>query len=309
MLGILLKAAAFVFIIFIGIFVRKIHMVGPEAGDAVKKLMLNFTLPCALITSFSRIESVSVTLLLLTVLGIGSNIIMIIVGGIASRGRKGGDRAMYMLSCPAYNIGAFCLPFVQEFLPAMGVAASCMFDAGNSIMCTGGTYAFVSEYTADAANKHGFDVKMVLKRLSKSVAFLVYVAMFILTCFNIHLPEEILTILTPASNANACMAMLMIGLTFHLELKGEYISDIVKMIVLRQIWAFIFAAFCYFALPFDLVIRQALVIVAFGPMSAIAPAFTSMCNGDEGKASAANSLTIILSIIEITVVLIVLGIY
>ena len=309
MTGILLKAAAFVFIILIGMIFRKMHLVGPEAGDALMQLMLNFTLPCALVTSFARIASISTTLLLLTVLGIGSNILMILVGGIASRGRKGGDRAMYMLCCSAYNIGAFCLPFVQDFLPAMGVAAACMFDAGNSIMCTGGTYAFASEYTAEAANKHGLDVRMVFKRLSKSVAFLVYVAMFILTCLNLHLPEGVLTILTPASNANACMAMLMIGVTFHLELKREYLGDIVKMIVLRQIWAVILAAFCYFVLPFDLVIRQALVIVAFGPMSAISPAFTSMCNGDEGKASAANSLTIILSIVEITLVLIILGIY
>lgn len=308
MAGLLLKAGSFVFIILVGIFVRKIGLVGSEAGDAVKKLMLNFTLPCALITSFSRIQSVSITLLLLTVLGLCANIIMIIVGGIASRGRSGGDRAMYMLSCPAYNIGAFCLPFVQEFLPAMGVAASCMFDAGNSIMCTGGTYAFVSAYTAEGADKRGFDIRIVLSRLSKSVAFLVYVTMFILTCFNIHLPESVLTLLTPAANANAAMAMLMIGLTFHLELKSEYMGDIIKMLVLRQIWAFIFAAFCFFVLPFDLVIRQALVIVAFGPMSAIAPAFTGMCNGDEGKASAANSLSIVISVIEITIVLLVLGI-
>lgn len=309
MTGILLKASAFVLIIFIGILFRRIHLVGPGAGEAVQKLMMNFTLPCALIISFARIEFVSATLLLLTLLGILSNIVMIIAGGLASRGRSGKDRAMYMLSCPAYNIGAFCLPFVQEFLPALGVAASCMFDAGNSIMCTGGTYAFVSEYTANAEGRHGFDFRIVLKRLGKSAPFIVYATMFVLTFFNVHLPEAVLTVLTPAANANACMAMLMIGLTFHLEMKREYIGDILKMIVIRQIWAFLFAVFSYFILPFDLVIRQALVIAAFGPMSALAPAFTGMCGGDEGKASAANSLSIILSIIEITVVLIVLGIH
>lgn len=309
MASLLLRAAAFVLVILVGIFLRKIKLVGPEAGDAVKKIMLNFTLPCALITSFTRIKTMSPVLLLLTLLGVVANIIMIAVGALLSRNRSGGDRAMYMLSCPAYNIGAFCLPFVQEFLPDLGVAATCMFDAGNSFMCTGGTYAFVSEFTADKENRHGFDIKMVLKRLGKSVAFLVYVTMFILTCFNIHLPEAVLTLIAPSANANAAMAMLMIGLTFHLEVKNGYMKDIVKMILARQVFAILFALFCYFVLPFDLVIRQALVIVAFGPMSAIAPAFTGMCNGDEGKASAANSISIIISIVEITAALAVLGIH
>ena len=67
--------------------------------------------------------------------------------------------------------------------------------------------------------------------------------------------------------------------------------------------------FYYFALPFDLAIRQALVLVSFGPMSVIAPVFTGLCGGDEGKASAADSITIVLSVVEITLLLVVMGIY
>ena len=44
-------------------------------------------------------------------------------------------------------------------------------------------------------------------------------------------------------------------------------------------------------------------------MSVIAPVFTGLCGGDEGKASAADSITIVLSVVEITLLLVVMGIY
>ena len=309
MAGVLIKAAGFAFIICIGIFARSSGLVPDNAGQAVKKILLTFTLPAALITSFSRITDMSAVMLVMTLIGLIANVIMMFVGYFATARRSNGDRAMYMLSVPAFNIGAFCLPFVQEFLPALGTATACMFDAGNSFMCTGGTYAIAGAMLNKEDGKKGINWGSLFKNMFKSVPFDVYVTMFILTLTGVHLPEQVLNFIAPLSNANACMAMLMIGLTFHLEMKKDYIGDIFRMILLRQIFAIVLALFCYNVLPFDLIIRQTLVLLSFGPMSAIAPAFTSMLGGDEGKASAANSISIILSVIEITVLLIVLGIY
>jgi hypothetical protein len=65
----------------------------------------------------------------------------------------------------------------------------------------------------------------------------------------------------------------------------------------------------YLALPFELPIRQALVLLCFAPMSAVAPAFTGMCGGDEGMASCTNSLSILCSLVVITTLIGVLGIH
>ena len=56
-------------------------------------------------------------------------------------------------------------------------------------------------------------------------------------------------------------------------------------------------------------IRQTLVLVCFGPISAIAPAYTGMCGGDEGLASCANSLSIICSMIVMTGLIGVFGLF
>lgn len=80
-------------------------------------------------------------------------------------------------------------------------------------------------------------------------------------------------------------------------------------ILLNVIMIAVCAVIFYFVLPFDLVIRQTLVLLCFAPMSAVAPAYTGMCGGDEGMASCANSVSILCSLVVITALLAIMGLY
>ena len=62
----------------------------------------------------------------------------------------------------------------------------------------------------------------------------------------------------------------------------------------------------YFFLPFALEVRQAIALIALGPISSVAPAFTGKVGGDIEMASAVNSLSIVISIIMITGALMIL---
>ena len=59
----------------------------------------------------------------------------------------------------------------------------------------------------------------------------------------------------------------------------------------------------YFLLPFDLAIRQALVILVFSPIGMAAPGFTGELKGNVGLSSAMNSLSIVISIVIIVTLL------
>lgn len=133
--------------------------------------------------------------------------------------------------------------------------------------------------------------------------------MFILAVANIDTPPVILTLIEPMAKANTFVAMLMLGLLFHIEFKKEYMGEIFKLIGIRHIFATVCAVIFYFVLPFDLVIRQTLVLLCFAPMSAVAPAYTGMCGGDEGMASCANSVSILCSLVVITALLAIMGLY
>lgn len=307
MSSVLLSAFSFILVILAGMALRASGAVPAQAGDIAKTVLFNVTLPAAVIVNFSTIDRMSGQMLLLTLLGILVNVIMVIAGVIVTRKRSKESKALHILCLPAYNIGAFCLPFVQNFLPALGTVSACMFDVGNSIMCTGATYAFAAEYVSES--KKGFDLKAVGKRLLSSVSLMTYVVMFFLSLLHIRLPEAVLTLISPMAQSNAFVAMLMIGLMFRIDMKREYFADIVRILGIRHIFAVIFACVIFYVLPFDTVIKQTLILIAFGPLSAAAPAFTGMCGGDEGRASAANSISIILSIAEMTALLLLLGIY
>ena len=309
MFSVFIRAFSFTLVILIGVVMRSTGLVAADAGNSVKKFLIYVTLPCAIITNFSAIESMGMEMVLIAVLGIVVNVIMIAVGAIVTRKRSKGEQAMYMLCLPAFNIGAFCLPFVQSFLPALGSVTACMFDVGNSVMCTGGTYAFVAEYTSTSSKKQGIDFRSFARRLITSPPLVAYVVMFILSVIHFEMPQVVLTLIEPMTKANTFVAMLMLGLLFHIEFKKEYIGEIMKMIALRHLFAVICALVIYFFLPFDLIIRQTLVLTCFAPMSAVAPAYTGMCGGDEGMASCANSLTIICSLITITALLAIMGLY
>ena len=92
-------------------------------------------------------------------------------------------------------------------------------------MCTGGTYAFVAEYTAASGSKKGIDLKSFAKRLITSPPLVAYVVMFILAVANIDTPPVILTLIETMAKANTFVAMLMLGLLFHIEFKKEFQTD------------------------------------------------------------------------------------
>lgn len=250
MFSVLMRAFSFTLIIIIGIVMKSTGFVPKDAGASVKKFLIYVTLPASIITNFSAIEDMGFDMLIIAVIGIIVNVIMIAVGAVITKGKSKGEQALNMLCLPAFNIGAFCLPFVQSFLPAMGSVTACMFDVGNSIMCTGGTYAFVAEYTAaSGSEKKGIDFKSFAKRLITSPPLVAYVIMFILSVANIDTPPVILTLIEPMAKANTFVAMLMLGLLFHIEFKKEYMGEIVKLVVIRHIFAAVCAVFFFFVLP------------------------------------------------------------
>ena len=86
-------------------------------------------------------------------------------------------------------------------------------------------------------------------------------------------------------------------------------GDICRILGVRHVAALAMALASYYLLPLDIVLRRTLVLISFAPISAVAPAYTGMCGGDEGKAGAANSISILLSVIELTVLLIIMKLY
>ena len=301
MADILMRAGSFVSIILLGYFLKKIGFFKQEDFTILSRITIRITLPATIITSFAGKE-IDMAMLSLVFLAIGCGLIYIAIGFLINRRKPKEQQAFEMLNLPGYNIGTFVIPFAQSFLGPLGVIAVSLFDTGNAVICLGGAYSLASM----VKEGNGFSLKRIGKALASSVPFVCYVIMLTMNLLKIPVPNLVLAAAGIIGNANAFMAMLMIGVGFKLEGSKSQTGTVVKLLAIRYGVAAVFALIFYYLLPFALEVRQALVILAFSPIGSAVPGFTGELKGDVGLSSALNSIAMVISIVIIVVLLLVM---
>jgi predicted permease len=176
---ILIKAFSFVLIIIIGYTFKRMGAFGPRDYKIVTRIIMNITLPCALITGFKNFK-MDTSMIFVILIGFFANIIMSSIGFVLAKNKDNKEKAFNMLNLAGYNIGCFTLPYVQNFLGSFGVGITSLFDIGNSIMCTGGTYALASSIAGEGDKQ---SIKGFLRKVFSSVPFDTYLFMFFYNCY------------------------------------------------------------------------------------------------------------------------------
>lgn len=301
MQDILVKAGCYIAIIFLGYILRRRGFFGPEAFGVLSKILLKITLPCAIISSNAG-KAIDSSMLVIVLFSFSAGVIYMILGSLIYK-KKGKDaQAFGILNTPGYNIGTFAMPFTQSFLGAMGNITTSIFDMGNALICLGGAYGVA----ASVKEGKGFDIKRILKNLISSVPCMTIIIMVILNLLSLTPPKPIVAFATIIGNANAFLAMFTIGVGFKLSGDKSQFGDMAKILGTRYGVAVILALIYYFVLPFELEVRQALVILTFSPIGSAVPVFTGELKGDVGLSAAINSVAIVISIIIIVALLVIM---
>ncbi len=302
MAEILTKAGCFVAIIFLGWLLRHVGFFKEEDFGVIAKIVLKITLPASIVYSFSGKE-IDGSMFLLCLLGFGFGLIYMAVGYLISLHQGKEQKAFSVLNLSGYNISNFTMPFVQSFLGTAGMTATVLFDTGNTFICLGTAYSIA----AMIVRGDKFSPLRILHDLLKSIPFVTYLVMLILSLLHIRLPSPITEFANIVGKSNAFLAMLMLGVGFNLPVgKKKQTGMIVKMLCVRYGVAALIAALCWFVLPLEPEVRKALVILAFSPISSAVPAFTGELKGDTGLSSAINSISIVISVVCIVAILCVL---
>ena len=298
---ILIKAGCYIAIIALGMVLRAVGFFKEEDFAVLSKIVIKITLPAVIITGAAGRE-LDPAMLTIALLGFGGGAVYMVIGYLLNRKQDRRRQAFGIVNLPGYNIGNFALPFTQSFLGATGVLVTGIFDVGNAFICLGGSFGVAKAIQEG----RGFDMKRVLWALSRSVPFLAYVVTVTMNLLHIPIPGAVASCAGIAANANAFLAMLMIGVGFRLDLQWEKIGRILAVLLCRYSVATVLALCYYFLLPFDLSIRQTLVILAFAPIGSAVPGFTAELEGDVGLSCSINSLTILISIVIIVTLLVVM---
>ena len=303
MLPILLKSGTFVFLIALGYFLKAIGFFGKDDYKIPVKIILNITLPCSVLVSFS-VYRPDLSMLTIIGLGLGMNCLMLCIGFLFSRHKPRSTRAVWINCSPSYNIAAFVLPFVQSFLPPASLVAASLFDVGNALMCNGTTYA-LSKNILDGTK--GLNLKRIGNTLLHSVPFMTYVLMLVITVFQIPIPQVVADFAAPMANANPFLAMLMVGMMLDLRLDTSRLKDIFGIVGLRFAAGVAASLVFYFLLPMPLEIRQVLSLLVFAPVSMVTTALTPSAGGDPTIVACVNSITILICVPTVLTLLTIFG--
>lgn len=301
MLDIVMRAASFIAIIVLGYVLKRIGVFKQEDFGVLSKIAIRITLPCAIIVSFHG-KVIDPTLLSLPLIAIACGAVYVTAAYLLGKNRAPHQRAFDMLNLAGYNIGNFTIPFAQSFLGPMAVIAISIFDIGNAMVCLGGAYSMAC-MVKDGSK---FSLTRVVRALSKSVPFVVYLIVLTMSFLHIKTPGFVLSVAEIGSSANAFAAMFMIGVGFKLAGDRTQIGAMIRVLGVRYGVAAILACVFYFLLPFSLEVRQTLVILAFAPIGSAVPGFTSELGGDVGLSCSINSMAILISIVIIVTLLVVM---
>lgn len=289
------KPMSYVLVIMLGYLLKRAGFFGKDDHRLMSKIMVNITLPCTIIQAFDGFER-DAKMFIIVGIGFICAFMPILLMYLTTGRVEKRLRAYRMLNIGGYNIGCFSLPLVQAFFGNTGVVAACMFDTGNAIMMTGGAYAMTSTLLRTGGEERE-SVGDVLLKFVKSLPFDAYMVMILFAALGVKIPPVVFTLTRPAGQANAFVAMLMIGMMFEPAGDRALLRETARELVWRYLFAAASAALVFFCTPFELVVRQTLCIVCFAPLSSLAPIYTDRCHSDTALASFTNSVSIAVSLI------------
>lgn len=291
----LTRPMSYVLVILLGYALKRAGFFGREDHRLLSKIMINITLPCAVVQAFDGFVREG-QMFLIVGIGFLCAFLPMAIMYLCTRGVNTRTRAYRMLNIGGYNIGCFSLPLVQAFFGSAGVVAACMFDTGNAVMMTGGSYAMTSTLLKTGGEERESMGQILLKFL-KSAPFDTYMVMIALAAVGISLPDAVFALVSPAAQANGFVAMLMIGMMFEPAGDPCLLKETARELLWRYAFAAVFALAIYFLTPFDVVVRQTLCVICFAPLSSLAPIYTDRCHSDVALAGFTNSASIAVSLV------------
>ena len=175
---VLLKALSFILIILTGYILKKLLFRDPAPQRLLAFVLLNITLPATVIHAFGQFSR-DTSLFFIVLLGFLCSFIPMMIVYLASWRQRKEKRAFAMINVTGFNIGAFSLPFIQNFFGPGGMIVACLFDIGNAVMVTGGSFAFTSTFLQTNPGEKQ-TAGTLLKKFIGSVPFDTYMLMLLL---------------------------------------------------------------------------------------------------------------------------------
>ncbi|WP_055427543.1 AEC family transporter [Bifidobacterium aesculapii] len=299
----LFQSGALLLAIIVPYVLKHLHVFGERDYKVAQGLVFNLTLPCAIILSFATNKH-DMRMLWIVLFGFFACLIPLFIVYFGSRGDERNYRAFQMLNASGLNLGAFCLPVVQTFMGASAGLPVIMLDIGNATVATAGSLTITRTLLKMDENFKTLPLRLRLRNIARdflgSISFDIYMLMLVFMFLHVTIPQPIVTLITPFANANAFCAMAMIGLMMEIPDNRKDRVELAKVIAWRAVFGVVIALAAWFLLPFDMRIREIVVLGAFAPITIFSTKFTDSLTGNAKLAGFSLTVTAIISLVVMT---------
>ena len=286
------KAAALLLIIAIGYAIKRRGWVDEDAVRLFGKILINITLPAAIITSFNTVE-ITPRMLVVTLVGFVVVFIGQAAGFFVTRARGREAQALAVLNVGPFNIGLFAIPYLATFVGPEGILFAGLFDIGN------GLASIVLGYTAAmllTRGRGGVHTGRALLRAVLMPVFLSYVGMVALRIAGLSVPAPVIGFTSIVGAANTFLAMMMIGVGLQVVLDRSRYAAAGIILLTRYAVMVALGLVVWFVLPVPPVEKTVIVMVLAAPIASLSAAFSSEAGLDVGVATFAISVSVLISI-------------
>lgn len=287
--------------ILLGFAMKRIGILSKADGSILSKIILNVTLPAAIILNLAQME-VQISALSLIVIAVAITIGQIGIAFMMTRKDSNALQQFAMYCGSGFNIGNFAIPFAQSFYP-LGIPLISLFDMGNSIMLAGGTTVLI-EYLLK--KRTTFEPGKIILNLLRSPTFTVYLVMLVIRSVRWQLPSAFISIVQPIGLANTFLSMFMIGLFLDFRLPKHTTKTVVNILALRYGSAFVLFGLFYL-LPLPTLLKPVLCLLVFAPIPLFGVINSVLAGMEEEAVGFVSSASFLISMPLMTMVLVLFG--
>lgn len=284
-------------IIILGYLCKRLNVVKEKDGEGLARIVINITLPCLIITTFSTLK-IEPSLVKLTLINMVYGIFITGIGLYVFRKKKRKAKGILLMLLPAFNIGLFAYPLVQAIWGHEGVKYFGMFDVGNSFIIFGLCYIIASYFSGEGEN---VDIKEIIGKVFKSIPLGTYIIAVIINVLGLHFPKIFIDFCSSISKANMPMSLLLLGIYLSFNFDLSRFKDIASVLALRYVIGFTVGMLFFIFSPFDKMSKYTLLIGFILPIASAIIPFSIEFNYDQKLIGILSNMTILISFILVWV--------
>jgi predicted permease len=247
-------------IILIGYFIKKYQIIQETEGKVLSKVVLYVTFPALIFDTVSELP-IRYSLVLLPFIPMAFCLLLFGICYVMFRNQPAQIKGVLFMAATGFNIGLFAYPIIEAIWGKEGLQYIAMFDIGNAFVVLGLSYSLGSIFSPQRTGSgNAIDIKYMLKKLTRSVPLITYIAALLFNILGISFPLLVTNVISSVARANMAMVLLLLGIYLNFRLDKAYSKQLYAIIFIKFSLALLTGIGLFYFLPFDKLYRTIVLI-------------------------------------------------